>query len=37
MHIMWFTERAYHADDPQENLRLEDEILQKQSFFATPN
>lgn len=37
MHIMWFTERAYHEVDPAKNDRLEDEIVGKQSFFATPN
>ena len=37
MHIMWFTERAYHEEDPAKNKALEDEILRKQSFFATPN
>ncbi len=37
MHIMWFTERAYHEEDPAKNKALEDEIFRKQSFFATPN
>ena len=37
MHIMWFTERAYHEDDPVKNKALEDEILRKQSFWGTPN
>jgi alkanesulfonate monooxygenase SsuD/methylene tetrahydromethanopterin reductase-like flavin-dependent oxidoreductase (luciferase family) len=37
MHIMWFTERAYHEEDAEKNRRLEDEILRKQSFYGTPN
>jgi alkanesulfonate monooxygenase SsuD/methylene tetrahydromethanopterin reductase-like flavin-dependent oxidoreductase (luciferase family) len=37
MHMMWFTERAYHESDPAKNKVLEDQILGNQSFFGTPN
>ena len=40
MHIMWFTERAYHYDpetEPEKHRRLENEIIRNRSFFGTPN
>ncbi len=40
MHIMWFTERAYHYDpetEPEKHRRLENQIIRNRSFFGTPN
>lgn len=40
MFFMWFTERAYHYDpelDPEKFRALENEVIRKRSFFATPN
>jgi alkanesulfonate monooxygenase SsuD/methylene tetrahydromethanopterin reductase-like flavin-dependent oxidoreductase (luciferase family) len=40
MHFMWFTERAYHYDpeeEPKKYRDLENEVIRKRSFFATPN
>ncbi len=40
MHIMWFTERAYHYDpevEPEKHRRLENEIIRRRSFFGMPN
>jgi alkanesulfonate monooxygenase SsuD/methylene tetrahydromethanopterin reductase-like flavin-dependent oxidoreductase (luciferase family) len=40
MHIMWFTERAYHYDpetQPEQHRRLENQIIRQRSFFGTPN
>lgn len=40
MHLMWFTERAYHYDpevEPAKHRRLENQILKIRSFFGTPN
>lgn len=40
MHIMWFTERAYHYDpevQPDKSRALENEIIRHRSFFGTPN
>jgi alkanesulfonate monooxygenase SsuD/methylene tetrahydromethanopterin reductase-like flavin-dependent oxidoreductase (luciferase family) len=40
MHMMWFTERAYHYDpevEPEKYRLLENQILKLRSFFATPN
>ncbi len=37
MHMMWFTERAYHEEDPEKSRVLEDEIIRKRSFYNTPN
>jgi alkanesulfonate monooxygenase SsuD/methylene tetrahydromethanopterin reductase-like flavin-dependent oxidoreductase (luciferase family) len=37
MHIMWFTERAYHEADEEKNLALEYEIIRNRSFWGTPN
>ncbi len=40
MHLMWFTERAYHYDpevEPEKHRRLENEIIRHRSFFGTPN
>ena len=40
MHIMWFTERAYHYDpeaDPERYRQLENQIIRNRSFFGTPN
>jgi alkanesulfonate monooxygenase SsuD/methylene tetrahydromethanopterin reductase-like flavin-dependent oxidoreductase (luciferase family) len=40
MHMMWFTERAYHYDpevDPEKYLQLENQILKLRSFYGTPN
>ena len=37
MHFMWFTERAYHEEDRVKSDALENEIIRKRSFFATPN
>src|SRR6266404_2941742 len=40
MHIMWFTERAYHYDpevEPEKYRRLENQIIKERSFYGTPN
>src|ERR1700737_3282210 len=40
MHIMWFTERAYHYDpevEPEKNPRLENQIIKERSFYGPPN
>jgi alkanesulfonate monooxygenase SsuD/methylene tetrahydromethanopterin reductase-like flavin-dependent oxidoreductase (luciferase family) len=40
MHMMWFTERAYHYDpevEPEKYHALENQILKIRSFFGTPN
>jgi alkanesulfonate monooxygenase SsuD/methylene tetrahydromethanopterin reductase-like flavin-dependent oxidoreductase (luciferase family) len=40
MHMMWFTERAYHYDpevEPEKYRRLENQILKERSFYGTPN
>lgn len=40
MHIMWFTERAYHYDpevEPEKYRELENQILRLRSFYGTPN
>ena len=40
MHMMWFTERAYHYDpevEPEKYRLLENQILKLRSFFGTPN
>ncbi|MEA2626603.1 MAG: hypothetical protein QOD06_2648 [Candidatus Binatota bacterium] len=37
MHIMWFTERAYHDEDEGKLRKLEDEIIRNRSFWGTPN
>src|SRR2546428_12746676 len=40
MHLMWFTERAYHYDletDPAKYQALENEVVRKRSFFGTRN
>ncbi len=40
MHIMWFTERAYHYEpetDPERHRQLENQIIRNRSFFGTPN
>lgn len=40
MHLMWFTERAYHYDpevDPEKHRRLENEVIRHRSFFGLPN
>jgi alkanesulfonate monooxygenase SsuD/methylene tetrahydromethanopterin reductase-like flavin-dependent oxidoreductase (luciferase family) len=40
MHIMWFSERAYHYDPEKESekhRRLENEIIRRRSFFGLPN
>lgn len=40
MHMMWFTERAYHYDpevEPEKHRELENQILRLRSFYGTPN
>ena len=40
MHIMWFTERAYHYDpevEPEKYRLLENQIIKERSFYGTPN
>lgn len=40
MHMMWFTERAYHYDpevEPEKYRELENQILKLRSFYGTPN
>ncbi len=40
MHIMWFTERAYHYDPEKEPQKLHDfetEVIRNRSFFGTRN
>ncbi|MBL6751980.1 MAG: LLM class flavin-dependent oxidoreductase [Nevskia sp.] len=37
MKIFWFTERAYHDEDPVKLRELEDEVISSQSFWGTPN
>jgi alkanesulfonate monooxygenase SsuD/methylene tetrahydromethanopterin reductase-like flavin-dependent oxidoreductase (luciferase family) len=40
MHMMWFTERAYHYDpevEPEKYRLLENQVLKLRSFFGTPN
>ena len=37
MHMMWFTERAYHEEDAAKSRALEDEVIRKRSFYNTPN
>lgn len=37
MELMWFTERAYHTEDPAKNDALEDLVIGNQSFWGTPN
>jgi len=40
MHMMWFTERAYHYDpevEPEKHRRLENQIIKERSFYGTPN
>src|SRR5919205_4595770 len=40
MHLMWFTERAYHYDpeeEPEKYRELENAVLRQRSFFALPN
>ena len=40
MHMMWFTERAYHYDpevEPEKYRQLENQILKLRSFYGTPN
>ena len=37
MHVMWFTERAYHDEDERKLRALEDAIIRNRSFWGTPN
>lgn len=37
MKIFWFTERAYHDEDPVKLRELEDAVISAQSFWGTPN
>jgi len=40
MHMMWFTERAYHYDpdvEPEKYHQLENQIIRERSFYGTPN
>ena len=40
MHMMWFTERAYHYDpevEPEKYRQLENQIIKERSFYGTPN
>ena len=40
MHLMWFTERAYHYDpevDPEKYRMFENEVIRNRSFFGLPN
>jgi alkanesulfonate monooxygenase SsuD/methylene tetrahydromethanopterin reductase-like flavin-dependent oxidoreductase (luciferase family) len=40
MHMMWFTERAYHYDpevEPEKYHRLENQVIRERSFYGTPN
>jgi len=40
MHMMWFTERAYHYDpevEPEKYRLLENQVIRERSFYGTPN
>lgn len=37
MHMMWFTERAYHDEDEKKLAALEEEVIRNRSFWKTPN
>ena len=37
MHVMWFSERAYHEEDERKLRVLENEVIRKRSFWGTPN